>query len=349
MALVALGIPLLIPRGERTASKQELKSPAPELASASQVSKPRIAKPSPLTTALSTGSILQHAWQGDTNITLIARELLARYLDRHRTNAESLLTAFAVTRDFAYLKSAAAAFPDDPRVQFQVIIQDAFPEQRQEWRDKFRQSMPDNSIVDYLAARDNFKSGNRDQGLADLVNAVAKPDFSDFTRDNLQSLEELYMFSGKSPAEAKGLAFSGVLLPHLLELRRLGKDMAQVQSQYIEAGDAASAERMTEIGMTLGRQLTEGGGCSGVISQMVGFFIQEDLLTQPTPIYSFLGQNPGERLAEIQTQKDAVRSTVRMFDQWLPNASDADLITYFDRVKTFGEPNAIAWLQRQMN
>jgi len=82
---------------------------------------------------------------------------------------------------------------------------------------------------------------------------------------------------------------------------------------------------------------------------MIGLFIEEDLVQHSSTPLPFLGQNASERLSEIQTRKDAIRGTARLLDQWLPKASQADLITYFDRVKAFGEPNAVAWLQRQLN
>jgi hypothetical protein len=301
--------------------------------------------------AVGPNALVLRAIEGDTNVLVLPPETIAAYLERNRTNAESLLGAFQVTGDPAYLRSAADLFPGDPRVQLQVGTHESFANERREWLDRFKQSNPDNSIGDYLSAREHFRSGNRDAAIQDLLASATKAGFDDFTIEKIQAIEEAHLLAGKSPAEAKGLAFSNVHLPHLVQLRDLANDMAALQGQYIDIGDQASAERMAQIAATLGGHLTDGGGASSILNQLVGLIIEEELLKRPSPstVWGFLGQNTGERLAEIQARKDAVRGGARMFNEWLPNASEPDLISYFDRVKMYGEPAAMSWLASRQN
>ena len=108
---------------------------------------------------------------------------------------------------------------------------------------------------------------------------------------------------------------------------------------------------MAQIGATLGRHLSDGSGASSILNQLVGLIIEEELLKRPSPstVWGFLGQNTGDRLTEIQARKDVVRGGARLFNEWLPTASEADLISYFDRVKMYGEPAAMSWLASRQN
>lgn len=349
VTFVAIFLFRVSPEPERQANQDsvaELLELSPRM---SRVSRPQRQSPGPV--AVGPNTLVLRAMEGDTSVSVLPPESIAVYLERNRTNAESLLGAFQVTGDPAYLRSAADLFPDDPRVQLQVATHEAFAGERRGWLDRFKQSSPENSIGDYLSAREHFKSGNRDAAIQDLLASATKADFNDFTIEKIQAIEEAHLLAGKSPAEAKGVAFSNVHLPHLVQLRDLAKDMAALQGQYMNAGDQASAERMAQIGATLGHHLSDGGGASSILNQLVGLIIEEELLKRPSPstVWGFLGRNTGERLAEIQARKDVVRGGARLFNEWLPNASEADLISYFDRVKMYGEPAAISWLASRQN
>src|ERR1019366_2017117 len=74
------------------------------------------------------------------------------YLQQNKRNVESLLAAFRVSGDKAYLREAATNFPNDPAVQFATIAFDVFPEQRRQWLEAFKGASPNNAVAWYLSA-----------------------------------------------------------------------------------------------------------------------------------------------------------------------------------------------------
>src|SRR6266850_381847 len=99
---------------------------------------------------------------------------IAIYLARNQTNALSLVTAFQATTDREFLRQAAAAFPDDPLVQAKVLMHNLYPEERQQWIDALKKSSPENSLPNFLAARDMMDQANATGALAEIASAANK-------------------------------------------------------------------------------------------------------------------------------------------------------------------------------
>ena len=165
----------------------------------------------------------------------------------------------------------------------------------------------------------------------------------------MQGLEELYLSSGISPAEAKALGMTGLALPTLPQLKELAREALALQRQYAVAGDTASAEALAQYQILLARNLSQGQGATCLVNQRVAMAIEREVLglLDQARAYDFLGQSPAERLVALQNQTTRMEETIRWFGQWLPQANDTELIAYIDRVKLYGEPAAIQWLQGQ--
>lgn len=261
---------------------------------------------------------------------------VAEYLRQNRTNAVSLLTAFAATHDREYLRMAGKAFPNDSYVQSQMLMHDVFPEDRQKWIDAFKASAPDNSFANLLSAQERMRAGDVAGALADVAAAQGKT-FEDFTRQSMVSLTEAYMASGRSIAEANVAGSAEVLLPHLAQIKRLAEGlMAQA------AENPAATQAAWQIGTHL-RQ--ENGGI--LLTDAVGLAIQNILLRdwpagQPAP---FLDVSVEEQLAANRAHRQNVQAGTALFDSWLPNAPEHEVISYIERIKTFGEWDALNWLR----
>ena len=121
------------------------------------------------------------------------------------------------------------------------------------------------------------------------------------------------------------------------------------QRQYAVAGDTASAESLAQYQVLLARHLSQGQGATCLVNQRVAMAMERGALNllEPARTYDFLGQSPAERLTALQNQTTRMEETIRWFGQWLPQASDTELIAYIDRVKLYGEPAAIQWLRGQ--
>jgi hypothetical protein len=279
----------------------------------------------------------------------LPREVIDRWLASGRTNAEDLLAARQAGGGMEFLRRALANFPNDPRVLFAASALDDGSEERRARLDRFQAAAPENALADYLSARDHLKNSRPEQALVDLLAASGKTHFQDYSLDAMQNAEELYLQAGKSAAEAKALATSTALLPHLAQLKSLAQEMGVLQRQYLAAGDGASAEQLAQMGLQLGQQLMDGEGSRTLISQLVGIAVERIVLNplDPERNYNFLQGNTHEYVAQLDARRAGVRETTQLLDGWMRNASEADLISYFDRLKIYGESSAMAWLRQR--
>ena len=270
---------------------------------------------------------------------------LAAYLRQFGTNVETLLA----TQKAEYLKLAAELFPNDPRVQYAVVSRDLFPEARREWIDRLKQSAPDNALASYLSARDYFKAGDRDAALKDLSDAMRKTRFNDYSLEQVLNMEDAQLSAGRTVAEAKVAAGTLLLLPQLAQFKELSQNMQAMEKEYLAAGDIASAQALAQMGHSLAQQLTTGEGSRCLINQLVGISIDRIVLgpMPPDAQLDFLGGTVQQRIDELTTFRQGVRSLTGGFNEWMTRASEAELISYFDRMKLQGEYKAMQWLRNR--
>ena len=271
---------------------------------------------------------------------------IAIYLARNQTNALSLVTAFQATTDREFLRQAAAAFPDDPLVQAKVLMHNLYPEERQQWIDALKKSSPENSLPNFLAARDMMDQANATGALAEITSAANK-NFNDYTRESSIGLEEAYLEAGRTPAEAKALGSSEILLPELAPLKKLGAELADLAEQYGNAGDAASRQALLEGVYQMGTQLRESGKQGTLLNSLVGLALQNITLQRwPEGVPAELIQGSvADQLAANRQYRQNVRANAQLFGQWLPTAPDNEIVAYYDRIKAFSEENAMQWLR----
>jgi hypothetical protein len=286
---------------------------------------------------------------GDQEVFKLRPEALESFLRQNRTNAESLLAVYQATQDPHYLKLAAEQHSNEPLVAFQVVAHSVFPEQQAEWLNRFKALDPDNALANYLSARHLFETAHPQQAIEELRAAATKPGIHDYLSERMQGLEELYLSSGLPPAEAKALGMTGLALPTLPQLKELAREALALQRQYAAAGDMASADALAQYQILLARQLSQGQGATCLVNQRVAMAMEQGVLglLDPARAYDFLGQSPAERVAALKNQTTRMEETIHWFGQWLPQASDTELIAYIDRVKLYGEPAAIQWLRGQ--
>lgn len=52
-------------------------------------------------------------------------------------------------------------------------------------------------------------------------------------------------------------------------------------------------------------------------------------------------------LGQLESRRAAAKQDAKFVDAWMPTATELDLISYFDRVKLYGEAGAMAWLRQR--
>ena len=294
-------------------------------------------------------TILQRAVEGDASVFKLSPEQVQAFLMKNATNAESLLAAFNVSGDKEFLREAVRRSPDSPFVLAAALAHDALPDQRRELIDRFKELAPDNPLANYLSARDHLKNQQPDLAFRELTEAASKNGFHDFTIERIQGLEDIYLDAGYTAAEAKALAMAGVQLKSIVQVGQLGRDISALQQQYAAAGYAPGAETLARIGLTLAADLTQGTG-NTFIGQMTGFRVERELLRalDANATYDFIPQPINERLAHIEAQERSIREACQFFDQWMRTANEGQLISFFDRLKLYGEPAAVTWARTQV-
>jgi hypothetical protein len=283
-------------------------------------------------------------FEGELDLQLTA-EQQAEYLRQYGTNIETLLA----TQNTNYIRLAAQLFPDDPRVQYAVLAREVFPEARREWLDRFKSSAPDNAIADYLSARDYLKAGDREHALKDLANASRKTHFNDYSVEQMLNMEEAQLTAGRTLVEAKAAAGTGLFVPQLSQFKGLAQDLQKMQSEFLGAGDMASAEGLGQMGHSLSEHLINGESSRTLISQLVGMAIDRIVLKSlpPNSQPAFLNGTVQQRLDEMTEWRKNARPLLSDFGGMMERASETEVIGFFDRMKLQGEWRAMQWLQNR--
>lgn len=289
----------------------------------------------------------------DTSSQKTLRQKVEDWLALHHRSATSLLAAFHVMNDTNYLREAATNFPDNPRVQLTVLTRNAFPDDRRKWLDLFKASSPSNSLANYLSAQTYFQNGQSDAAVKDLVAAVDKPEFENYSLESQLDGLELGVFLGQSPLEAAktGVAsFVGDTLPELATLKQLATQMTDLQKQELNVGDNDSAENLAQLGTVLGNQLNSGSSGKYMLNQLTGIAVESMMLEQlnKNTSYDFLdGETPGQRLQELSHQHVMLSQLENSFNALTPGLTDAEMVSFLERKNIYGEVEAMRWVVQQ--
>ena len=288
--------------------------------------------------------------EATTNPKKLTAEQLAQHVERNHGSAESLLAAFQHSRDTNWLLRAARDYGDDPKVQLRVLGLDLSPSERTQWIEAFRQSAPDNALADYLAAAHRVKQGDWDQALAVLEAGNGKKEFTVFTAAFMQNAEELYRLAGNDELVAKARAFTETEFPHLPALRHFSRALESYHGELVRTGRVEEADQIALMGLRMAQHLSLGDGSRTLISQLVGLAIERSFVGQLDPNRSHAGlpMPVTEMQQALNEQQESLKRLARGLNEALEGIEEGTLLRYFDRIKVFGEYEAMLWLQRQI-
>ena len=279
------------------------------------------------------------------------RQKVEEWLALHHRAADSLLAAFHVLDDTNYLKEAATNFPNDPRVELTVLTRNAFPDDRRKWLDLFAAASPSNALANYLSAQAYFQNGQSEAAVKDLVAASGKSDFENYLLESRLDTEELGLFCGESALKSVETALANSAQDGgLVSLKQLAAQMADLQKQELNVGDRNSAENLAQLGTILGDQLNSGANGNYLLNQLAGLTVESMMLDQldSNTSYDFLdGETPGQRLREIKRQEALTSQLVKNFEAIKPALTDAEKVSFQERVNLYGEVAAMQWALQQ--
>ena len=313
---------------------------------------PRLQLPTPQVAAqaapplntVATTNLITRLCHGEQPPKLTA-EQVESYLAANRRNSASLLAAFRATGDAAFLEEAMQKYPKDPRVNLAAIFKPgSSPEERRQWIDNFKQSDPDNALANSLSAMNYFKSGQTGQALQEIATAAGKSGWQDYSLNFVQDAEEAYRAAGYSEADAKSIASTSLLLPHLVELKQMGQNITDAANTYRQSGDTTSAQSLLQMGTRLGQDIAE-SPTQPLLTTMMGFALQRTMLNamDPNAPYDNAGQTVQNRIDDLIQQRRAIQALALQSDALFQNMSDQDIASYFDRAKSLGELDTLRW------
>lgn len=81
----------------------------------------------------------------------------------------------------------------------------------------------------------------------------------------------------------------------------------------------------------------------------MGYAVERFVLNplEPGKSYDSLQGTAQDKVSQLLSQREAAKADEKFIEQWLPTASETDLVNYLDRSKLYGERSAIDWLRQR--
>jgi len=266
------------------------------------------------------------------------------FLKNQGRSTINLLAASRLLNDLSFVREAAKADPKDPAAQLELALRGETPEEKSAAVTAFRAAAPDNSLGDYLAARQAFAAGDAGAAGFALVQSLDNPLYADFTQQIITGSEQAYLAAGYEPTAATAAAMFSLTLEHVQSVRDVSDSLKQLQDEFIRTADFDAAEPTVIIGLTLGQRLQEQGPY--IIDQLTGIAIEKKFLQQLDPLTQAGpgGQTAGERLDALDARLLEIRTLAPAFGEMLATADAATQSQYLAKVKADGELAAMRWL-----
>ena len=266
---------------------------------------------------------------------LTAQQIHA-FVNARNRSAESLLSAFRLGGEEAFLEEAMERFPGHPQVLMTSLSQEQDAEKRLAILKNLKRVDPNNALGNCLAARALLELGRKEEAFDELQKSVGKP-VEDFTIASAQNDEEAYLAAGLTSAQAKLTALYGLNKPFVLQLRNLADGMAEMRKGFQAEGDGQSVESLRGIQSGLGQQLQ---GSGTLIDILVGMGLEK------RAIEGVDSQEAQARLEELDQRKQSLTGRMSQVTELMkdPSVAEGDWLLYFDRAKLFGEAAANDWM-----
>jgi len=267
------------------------------------------------------------------------------FAQQNNRRPEILLVAYQASLEKAFLREAMEKFPRDARVAMAAACMSGkeLEPTRRAWLNAFKSAAPTNALADYLSAQEHFKTGLPAVAVQEALDAAGKP-MTDYATDWIQNTEKAYRSIGYSEAEAKAVAMVTLMLPHLAQLRDVGKNLIAQANLEQNKGNEASAQKLFQAAAKLGARL-DGPGTPTLIQVLVGISIQKNILDGLDPITTFgdSGQTVRAQIDQLTQRRDSIRATAKQFNDLLLTLPEKDIAAYFDQQKHLGEEAAEKW------
>jgi hypothetical protein len=332
-AVLAL-LPLLVWRGLRAPKPPGLSGPA----SGANRKSARSSAGTPADGSSSVAS-LRKLLEGGEPPKLSAEQLRA-FVETQKHSAASLLAAWHLGADTAWLDEAAKLHPDDPRVALaKLSTLDATSGDANEWIQRLKQADPENAMGWCYEALSAFKGGSPDEARAALAEAAQRGRFDVYTKESAAELTKAYRSAGVDGLEAEMLGLFGVSIPQ-------AQLAMNVQREAISQLGGNLDDELVQDMLKLSKAVRGDEDPGFLITQLVGSSMERKLLAELNTLDLIPGTRTFvlERLGDLDSEKNLVRSLVQKTVPLMPALSESELRQYFKRTTVEGELKAMQWL-----
>ena len=259
--------------------------------------------------------------------------------------ALSLLAMARLTGDTAWLRRAAEADPDDPKVRLALYHATEDPAERAAALAAYRAADPGNALGDYLTAWEAGQQGD----TVGLASALVDASFAEGLRRNelavVLEADAMLRASGMGDREAFEQAMGSMKASDAIALAGLGRNMGELQRLFVELGDWDEADFLLEQTLVLGGSLRQGGM---LLDNLVGVSIERQLLgaLDPQTVIGWDGERASERLAALQEDwEKGVGMTSDEISEAMDRLDADGWAEYRRRLAEEGERAALRWLK----
>jgi hypothetical protein len=138
-----------------------------------------------------------------------------------------------------------------------------------------------------------------------------------------------------------------ITLPHLLELKNLGRQFLDMADKAGAAGDTTTQQQMLMLNWEIGEKLHSATDKVPIITELVGVAMENATLRGWPSGLSFGDRTAGDILAGNIAERKELQTAAPVFDKWFPSAPEDEIAAYVDAVKSIGERQAFSWLKSQ--
>jgi hypothetical protein len=270
---------------------------------------------------------------------LTAAQLNA-FVEKNHHSAASLLAAWSLGGDKAWLEEAVSRYPDNPQVAFAKLAslsQDENSDERKEWIGRLQKDAPQNAIGWCYAALDAFKDGRTTDAMDALMDASLRSSLNCYRDMTAQACTEAYRDAGYDSLEAEALGRFNTPIPEVSMFMTLAKELTQANS-----GDSEALASL----LPLADMVREENGSPALIQQLVSVAMEKMALKQMNALDEVPGSDVlvADRLSELDSETALVRDTSQQAAPLLTTMTDSEFKQYLRRSQVQGELKAMQWL-----
>ena len=270
-------------------------------------------------------------------------EQLRAYVENCHHSAASLLAAWQLGSDSAWLDEAVRLYPDDPKVALaKLSTLKELNEDAKEWIECLKKNDPENGVGWCYEAMSAFKSGSIDEARDALAAAAKRGRFGASWADEAKSLSAAYESAGYDGFVSELVGTFGVRLPQAQLAMGLTKEA------IAKLGDKLDDAAIQDI-MAIAHSVRGQSDTTPLIMNLVASSMERRTLDQLSALELIPGTRKivVERLDELDQERSLVKEVTSKSAPLLATLDESELKQYFRRTMVEGELKAMQWLISQ--